>query len=95
MLAVALKSIRVVTMHRVAETVNSVITMMTYGTDFKLVNILCSANLNLTYKDLNISIDKPETTGNINLVSYDTLTSRAKPLSNNQLSYCKKEYSDF
>ena len=52
------------------------------------VDLLHTENANLTYKNLKTSIDKPENQWNIYLVSYDTLTSRAIPSSNGQLSYC-------
>jgi hypothetical protein len=71
--------ILVVIMPGVAETFKSVINEMTHGTDFKLVNLLLAENANLTHQDLNTSIDKPENRWNIHLVSYDTLTCRAKP----------------
>jgi len=74
----ALEPILDVTMHRVAETFKSVIDEMTQGTDIKLVNLLHADNANLIHEDLNTSIDKPEIRWNLHLVSYDTLTSRAK-----------------
>jgi hypothetical protein len=75
-------------MLRVAETINTVIDEMTHGTDFKLVNLLHPENANLTHEELNTSIDELETRWNIDLVLYDTLTSRAKPSSVGQLSQC-------
>ena len=72
----------------VAETFKGVIDEKTRGTDFKLINLLHAENANLTYKNLNASIEKPENRWNIHLVSYDTITSRAKPSSNGQLFYC-------
>ena len=42
----------------VAETFKTVIGKMTHETDFKLVNLLHTDNANLTYDDLNTSIDK-------------------------------------
>jgi hypothetical protein len=71
----------------VAETFKSVIEKMTHETDFKLVNLFLAENANLAHEELNTSIDKPETRGNIHLVSYDTLTPRATPSSNGQFSY--------
>jgi hypothetical protein len=56
----ALEPILVVTMPGVAETFKSVIDEMTFGTDFKLVNLLHAENANLTHEDLNTSIDEPE-----------------------------------
>jgi len=84
----ALEPMLVVTMPGVAETFKSVIDEMTFGTNFKLVNLLHAENANLTHEDRNTSIDEPENGWNIHLVSYDTFTSRAKPSSNGQLSYC-------
>jgi hypothetical protein len=72
----------------VAETFKNVINKITHGTKFKLVNLLHAENANLTHEDLNTCIDEPENRWNIHLVSYETLTSRAKPSSNSQLSYC-------
>jgi len=83
----ALEPILVVTMPGVAETFKTVINEMRHGTEFKLVNLLYAENANVTHEDLNTRIDKPEIRWNIHLVSYDTLTSRAKPSSNGQLSY--------
>jgi len=91
----ALEPILVVTMPGVAETFKSVIKKMTHGTNFKLVNLLHTENANLTHKDLNTSINKPENRWNIHLVSYDTLTSRVKPSSHGQLSYCAWSFGIF
>jgi len=91
----ALEPILVVTMPGVAETFKRVIHKMTHGTDFELVNLLQAENANLSHKDLNTSIDEPENRWNIHLVSYDTLTSRAKPSSNGQLSYCAWSFGIF
>jgi len=87
--------ILVVTMPGVAETFKTVIDEMTRGTDFKLVNLLHPENANLTHEDLNTSIDEPENRWNIHLVSYDTITSRAKPSSNGQLSHCSWSFGIF
>jgi len=84
----ALGRILLVTMTEVADTFKSVINEMTHGTDFKLINLLHVENPNLTHEDLNTSYDEPENQWNIYLVSDDTLTSRAKPSSNGQLSHC-------
>jgi hypothetical protein len=84
----ALEPIRVVTLPGVAETFKSVMDEMTHATDFKPVNILHTKNANLTHEDLNTSIHQPENRWIIHLLSYNTLTSRAKPSSNGQLSYC-------
>ena len=84
----ALEPILVVTMSGVAETFKNVIDEMTAGTDFKLVKSLHAQNPNLTHEDQKTNLNEPENQWNIHLVSYDTLTSRAKPSSNGQLSYC-------
>ena len=91
----SLEPILVVTMPGVAETLKSVIDEMTHGTDLKLVNLLHTENANLTHKDLNTSVDEPENQWIIHLVSYDTLTSRAKPSSNGQLPYCAWSFGIF
>jgi len=71
-----------------AETFKSVISELTYGTDFELVNMLYAENANLTHEDLKTSIDKLENWWNFHLVSYDTFKSRGKPSNNGELSYC-------
>jgi len=83
----ALQPLLVVTILRVAETINSVTNEMTHGTDLKLVNTLHAENAKPTNENLNTSIDELEYRWNIHLVLYDTLTSRAKPTSNGQLFY--------
>jgi hypothetical protein len=87
--------ILVVTMSRVAETFKTVIDEMTHGCEFKLVNLLHSENADLTHEVLNTSLDVPENRWNIHLVSYDTLTSRAKPSSNGRLSHCLWSFGIF
>jgi SNF2 family DNA or RNA helicase len=87
--------ILVVTMPGVVQTFKTVTDEMTLGTDIKLVNLLLAKNANLTHKDLNTSIDKPENRWNIHLVSYDTLTSRAKLSSNGRLSHCAWSFGIF
>jgi hypothetical protein len=87
--------ILVVLMPRVAETFKNVIDEMTPGTDFKLLNMLHAESTNLTYEDLNTSIDEPENRWIIHLVSYDTLTSRAKPSSIGWLSHCSLSFGIF
>ena len=87
--------ILVVTITRVAEIFKTVIDEMTHGTDFKLINLLHTENANLTHQHLNTSIDEPENQWNIHLVWYDTLTSRAKPSSNGQLSHCSWSFRIF
>jgi len=78
----ALKCILVVTMPGDAETFKSVIDEMTYATNFKPLNLLHAEDANLTYEDLNTSLDEPENRSNIHRVPCDTSTSRAKPWSN-------------
>ena len=90
-----LEPILVVTMPGVAETLKSVIDEMTFATDFQLINLLHAENVNLTHKDPNTSLDEPENRWNIHLVSYGTLTSRAKPSSNGQLSHCSWSFGIF
>ena len=51
--------------------------------------------MNLTYEDLNTSIDDLENRWNIHPVSFDTLTSRVKPSGNSQLFYCKWSFDIF
>jgi len=82
-------------MPSVAESFNTVLDEMTHGIEFKLVNLLHSENANLTHEDLNTSIDQLENRWNIHLVSYDTLTSRAKPSSYSQLCYCAWSFAIF
>jgi len=76
----------------VAETFKSIINKMTYGTDFKLINMSHVENANVTNEDVNTTIDEPEIWWNIHLVSNDTLTSSAKPSCNGQLSYCSGSF---
>jgi len=71
----AIQQILVVTIPRVAETFQSVIEKFTYGTDFKLINLLHNEIASLTHENLNTSISEPENRWNICLVAYDTLTS--------------------
>jgi len=85
----------VVTMPGVAETFKTVIDKMTYRTNFKLITLSHAENANLTHEDLNTSGDEPENRSNIDLMSYDTLTSRAKPSSNGQLSHCPWSFGIF
>jgi len=85
----------VVPMPGVAETFKTVIDEMPHGTDFKLVNLLLAEKANFTHKNLNTSFDEPEIQWNIHLVSYDTLTSRAKPSSNGRLSNCSWSFGIF
>jgi len=69
----------------VAEMFKSDIDEMTYGSNFKLIDLLHMENANLPQEDLHSSIDKPENWWNDHLVLYDTLTLRAKPSINSQL----------
>jgi hypothetical protein len=91
----ALESILAVTMSGVAEIFKTVINEMTHGTEFNLVNFLHTESANLAHEDLNPSIDKPANRWNIHLVSYDTLTSRAKLSSNGQSSYGEWSFGIF
>jgi len=84
----ALEPIVVVTMPGVAETFNSVIDEMTFVTDIKLGTLVHAENAELTHEDVDTSLDELEHWWNIDIVSSDSLTSRAKPSSNGQLSYC-------
>jgi hypothetical protein len=87
--------ILLVTIPGVAETFKTVIDKMTHGTNFKLINLLYAENANLTHEDLNTSIDNSVNRWNFHLVSYDTLTSRAKPSSNGRLSHCTWSFGIF
>jgi hypothetical protein len=89
------KPILVVTMPGVAETFTTFIDEMTHGTDFKLGNLLHAENANISHEDLNSTVDEPENRWNVHLVSYDTLTSRAKPTSNGRLSHCGWSFEIF
>jgi len=64
----ALKCILVVRMPRDAETFKIVIDEMTYATNFKPLNLLHAEDANLTYEDLNTSLDEPENRSNIHRV---------------------------
>jgi len=65
----AFEPILVLKMSGVAETFNSSINVMKYGTDFKLITLLHPDNSNITQQDLNTRIDKLENGWNIPLVS--------------------------
>jgi len=82
-------------MPEVAEIFKTTIDEMTHGTDFTLVNLLHPDYAYLTYEDLYTSIDEHENRGNIHLVSYDKLTSRATPSSNSRLSHCSWSFEIF
>jgi hypothetical protein len=56
----SMEQILVVTMPSVAEMFKCVINAMSYGSDFKLINLLHTDNVNLTQKHLNDSIDVSE-----------------------------------
>jgi hypothetical protein len=51
--------------------------------------------VNLTEEDLNTSLAEPENRWNIHLLSFETLTSRAKSSSNSQLSPCSWSFGIF
>jgi len=91
----ALESDLIITMPRVAETFKIVIDDMKHGPNFKLVNMFHAENANLTHKDLNTGVDKPENQWNIHHVSQDTLISWGKQSSNSQLSYCAWSFGPF
>jgi len=57
--------------------------------------LLHTKNLDLTHEEVYTSIDKPQNRWNIRIVLNDTLTSRAKPSSNGQLSYCAWSFGIF
>jgi hypothetical protein len=84
----ALQPILVVTMPVVAETINTVIDEMTHGTTSNLVNLLHTENANLTNMYRNTRIHELANRWNIDLVLYDTLTSRAKLSRNGRHSHC-------
>jgi hypothetical protein len=90
-----LAPILVVTMSGVAETFKSLIDEMTAETDVKPIHLLYAANVNGTHETINNSVGETENRRNIHLVSHDTLTSRAKPSSNSQLSYCSWSFGIF
>jgi len=77
------------------ETFKPVIDEMTNETKFKLVNFLHAENANGTQKDETNSIKEPDNWWNIYLVSYNTLTSRGKPSSNEQLSHSSWSFGIF
>ena len=91
----ALEPILVVTVPGMAETFKTFIDEMIHGTEFKLVNLLHAENANLTHEGLNTRIDKLENQLNIHLVSYDTLSSRAKQSSYGQLAFCAWSFRIF
>jgi len=62
---------------------------------FQASDFVWCGNANLTNEKLNTTIDKPNNRWNIHLVSYDTLTSRATPSHNAQLSYCSWCFGSF
>jgi hypothetical protein len=83
----ALDAILVVTIRSRAETYLSVIHKMTHGIDLTVVMLLHTKHVNFTDKDLKSGIDNPEKGWYIHPVSYDTLTSTAKPSYYSQFSY--------
>jgi len=94
-LILADEPILVVTMPGVAETIKTVIDEMTHGTDFKLIDSLLTEYAHFSHGNLNTSIDELENRGNIDLVSYDTLTFRAKPWRIGRLSHCSWNFGIF
>jgi hypothetical protein len=82
----AIDPILVVTMSGVAETFTSVIDAVTYGSDCNVVNLLHADNADQTPEDVDTGVDETECRWNIHLVSYDTITFRAKQSSNSLLS---------
>jgi len=74
-------------MPKVLEIYKSDINKMTELNNFKLVNMFHMQNTILTCNHQNSSIDEPKTSFNIFLVSFDMLTSRAKPSRIGQYSY--------
>jgi len=94
-LVAAHELIMVVSIPRVTETLNKVINEMIQVTDFKLINLIPTKNVNCTHEYLNTSIDKPKNRWNIHPVSYDTSISRAKPPSIHRLSHCSWSFGIF
>jgi hypothetical protein len=91
----ALEPVLVDTIPGEAETFNIVIDIMSYGTDFKLVNILHVDTTNHADKYLNTSINEWEIHSNIDFDIYDILRSRGKPGRNRQHSYCTRSVGIF
>jgi hypothetical protein len=91
----ALDEILAGTMPAVAESLKTVMDEMKYGTDFNLIILFHTENENLTHEDLTHSIDLPVSQWSIHLVSYDTLTSRAKLSSYGQLLHCSWSFGIF
>ena len=60
--------ILVVSLPESAEAFKSVIDQMTYGTDYQLVNMLDTENVNIRNEDLHTSIDELQNQWNIYLV---------------------------
>jgi hypothetical protein len=71
-------SILLVSLPGVVETFKFALDEMTHRIDFKLVNLWHGENANVTQNDLNTRLDEPENQWNVHLVSYHTLTLRAK-----------------
>jgi hypothetical protein len=76
----------------VAETFKQFINQLTYGPDFELIDLLHTNIAYHTDEDLNTAIDNPDNRWNIQSVPYDTLTSRATPSSNGQLSFYARNF---
>jgi len=94
-LVAALKPILMVTMSRVAESLRTIINTMIYWNDFKIVNMLEMENPDLSHKDVNTRVDKPEYRFNIQHVLQDSITSRVKPTSDSTHSYCVLSFCPF
>ena len=90
-----LEPILMVTMPRVAETLQSIIDEITYGNDFKLIKLFHMENGNHSHNDLNTSIDEPENQWNMHLGFYATWTNWAKQLSNGQHCNCARSVGTF
>jgi len=91
----ALEPILVGRMPGVAEKFKSVIDKMTFAIDFKLISLLHAENANLTHQNLRNSLREPKNRCNMHLVSYHSLTTRAKPSSNGQVSHCSWSFGIF
>lgn len=95
MLTSALKPILVVRMPKVASTFKGVIDVLTCSTAFIPVNLPNAYDMNLLHEALSTSTEKPEHPWNIHLVSYYTITARAKPANNGQLSHNSRRIVNF
>jgi hypothetical protein len=66
-------------MPRVAETFKTVLDKITYGTNFKLLNLLAAENANHTHQNPNTCIEELVTRWHIYLVLRSTSISTTKP----------------